>query len=81
MPRMSASSSLVPNRHQCSRILGCGVSLSDALGSKPSLHTPITRTGLGPVQFSASSLSDIPIFREERERGWSFFQIYKGQRD
>ena len=30
------------------------------------------RTGLGPVQFSASPSSDIPKFREERERGWSF---------
>ena len=72
MPRIWASSSLVPNRHRWSRILGCGVSLSVSLGSKPSPRTPITRTGLGPVQFSASPLSDIPKFREERERGWSF---------
>ena len=79
VPRMWASSSLVPNRHQWSQILGCGVSLSDAPGSEPSPHTPITRTGLRPVQFSASSLSDIPKFREERERGCCFFFPLKGR--
>ena len=40
--------------------------------SKPSPNTPITRTSLEPVQFSASPLSELPNFSEQRKRGWSF---------
>ena len=52
--------------------------MSDALGSKPPLHTRIARTGLGLVQFSASPLSGIPKFRRGTETKLVFFPYIQG---
>ena len=57
---------------------GSRSSLSDALGSKPPLHTRIARTGLGLVQFSASPLSRIPKFRRGTETKLVFFPYIQG---